>query len=70
MHAVEFTAELSHLRTLEIPREIAEQLPTTGTARIIVLTDEVTGDADWRLGAYQQFLRDDAPEDAIYDTLR
>ena len=70
MHAIEFTAELSDLRKLAIPREAAEQLPATGTARIIVLTGEVTGDADWRLGAYQQFLRDDAPEDAIYDTLR
>lgn len=66
MHAIEFTTELSDSRMLPIPQEIADQLPKTGRARIIVLT----GDADWRMGAYQQFLRDDSPEDAIYDSCR
>ena len=70
MHAVEFTTELSDSRMLPIPQEIADQLPKTGRARIIVLTDELTGDAEWRLGAYQQFLRDDSAEDAIYDSCR
>lgn len=70
MHAVEFTADLTDSRTLPIPPEVAAQLPKTGRARVIVLTDELTGDAEWRLGAYQQFLRDDAPEDAIYDSYR
>ena len=37
---------------------------------IIVLTDDQAEDAEWRLGAYTQFLREDAPEDAIYDSLR
>ena len=70
MHAIEFTTELNDSRVLPIPQEVAEQLPKTGRARIIVLTDELTGDAEWRLSAYQQFLRDDSPEDAIYDSLR
>jgi hypothetical protein len=70
MHAIEFTAELSDSRLLPIPPEVAEQLPKTGRARIIVLTDEPSGDAEWRKGAYQQFLRDDSPEDAIYDSFR
>ena len=68
--AIEFTTELNDSRTLPIPQEVAAQLPKSGRARIIVLTDELTGDAEWRLGAYQQFLRDDAPEDAIYDSCR
>ena len=33
-------------------------------------TDDATDEADWRAGAYQQFLRDDSAEDAIYDSLR
>ncbi len=70
MHAIEYTIELNDSRTLPIPQEIADQLPKTGRARIIVLTDELTGDAEWRLGAYQQFLRDDSQEDAIYDSYR
>ncbi len=68
MHAIEFTAELSDSRTLLVPQEVADQLPKTGRARIIVLTEELNGDTDWRMGAYQQFLRDDSPEDAIYDS--
>ena len=70
MHAIEFTTELSESRMLSIPQEIAVQLPKTGKARIIVLTEERIGDAEWRLGTYQQFLRDDSPEDAIYDSCR
>jgi hypothetical protein len=68
MNAIEFTIELSDSRQMTIPEEVSEQLPKTGKARVIVLTDELTGDAEWHQGAYQQFLRDDAPEDAIYDT--
>jgi hypothetical protein len=70
VHAIEFTTELSDSRMLTNPPEVAERLPETGRARIIVLTDEMTGDAEWRLGAYEQFLRDDSPEDAIYDSCR
>ena len=59
MHAVEFAMELNGATVLPIPEEAAAQLPKTGRARIIVLTDESSDDADWRAGAYQQFLRDD-----------
>ncbi len=70
MNAVEFTTELSGAALLPIPAEVATQLPKTGRARIIVLTTELSDDADWRAGAYDQFLRDDSEEDAIYDSLR
>lgn len=70
MHAIEFTTELTDSRSLPIPIDVAAQLPKSGRARIIVLTEELTGTAEWRLGADQQFLRDDSPEDAIYDTCR
>lgn len=70
MQAIEFTTELSDSATLSIPRELADQLPKTGTARVIVLTEATTDDETWRLGAYEQFLRDDSPEDAIYDSCR
>ncbi|MGA2863751.1 MAG: hypothetical protein ABSF95_04620 [Verrucomicrobiota bacterium] len=70
MNAVEFTTELSGAAVLPIPREIAAQLPKSGKARIIVLTDEDTDEPDWRAGAYEQFLRDDSAADAIYESLR
>lgn len=71
MNAVEFTAELSGATTLAIPPEVAKQLPNTGTARVIVLTTGAqSADAQWQAASYEQFLADDAPEDAIYDSLR
>ena len=70
MNAVEFVTELSGADVLSIPIEIAAQLPKTGRARVIVLTDEHSDDADWRAGAYEQFLRDDPQGDAIYDSCR
>jgi len=71
MNAVEFTAELSGSSTLSIPPEIATRLPSKGIARVIVLTAEAPSmEAEWRAASYEQFLADDAPEDAIYDSLR
>lgn len=73
MRAVEFTTTLSDEPRLTIPREVAAQLPKQGMARVIVLTRESPADADeaeWRLAAYEQFVREDAPEDAVYDNVR
>jgi hypothetical protein len=70
MHAVEFTTELSPDRILTIPQEAAAQLPQAGKARIIILTENDADEPNWQLGAYEQFMRDDAPEDAIYDSYR
>ena len=70
MKAVEFITELTESGILRIPSEIAARLPKTGKARIIVLPDDEAEDTEWRRGAYAQFLREDPPEDAIYDSLR
>lgn len=70
MKAVEFTTELSGASVLHIPSEVVAQLPKAGKARVIVLTEGGDEEAEWRQGTYEQFLRDDAPEDAIYDSLR
>ncbi|MBI4603562.1 MAG: hypothetical protein HY721_16545 [Planctomycetes bacterium] len=70
MNAIEFTTELSGTSALPIPSEIAAQLPKAGRARVIVLLDGDADDLEWQAAACEQFLRDDAPEDAIYDSLR
>ena len=67
MHAVEFTAELGDQPVVRIPQEIAARLPKTGRARVIILTADDQKDAEWRAGAYEQFLREDPPEDSVYD---
>ena len=69
MRAVEFITDLSGGKVLAIPGEVASQLPKTGKARVIVLTAEAD-EAEWRTAAYEQFLREDPPGDAIYESLR
>lgn len=68
MCAVEFTIELKGEPVVPIPEEVAAALPKTGFARVIILTGDDREDALWHGAAYEQFARDDAPEDAIYDT--
>lgn len=40
MNAVEFTTDLSGADSLRMPAEILAQLPTSGRARVIVLTED------------------------------
>ena len=70
MNAIEFTTELSGGAVLQIPSEAAAQLPKSGKARVIILTDDGADDAEWRAGTYEQFLREDPPKVAVYDNLR
>ena len=70
MRAVEFTTELGKQPIVRIPEEIAAKLPKSGRVRVIVLTPDDPEDAQWRSGAYEQFVREDAPEDAVYDNYK
>lgn len=70
MRALEFTTELSGKPVLTVPQEIASQLPKSGAARIIVLTADDPDDSEWRKAAYEQFMRDDSAEDAVYDKFK
>ncbi len=65
MRAVEFTIELGNKPVVTIPREVADKLPKSGRARIIVLMPDDPEDALWRAGAYEQFVREESPEDAV-----
>lgn len=70
MNAVEFTTEMTDSGLLRIPAEAAARLPKAGRVRIIVLTEDQAEDGEWQRGAYAQFLREDPPADAAYDSLR
>jgi len=70
VNAVEFTTQLSGSNVLRIPSEVAAALPKSGKARIIVLTDQDADDAQWRMASYEQFMRNDPPVDADYDSCR
>jgi len=64
---VEFETDLTGGRTLDIPSEIAEALPSKGRATVLVLVDLDSDDKTWRHAAYRQFMSDDSAEDAVYD---
>ena len=70
MSAIEFTTELTENAVLKVPEEVAQKLPKAGKARVIIITNGAADDADWQRAAYEQFLRDDATEEDIYDSLR
>jgi hypothetical protein len=68
MQAVEFETTLTGKKSLAVPEKAAKRLPASGRAKVIILFDNGDGDeAAWRVGAYEQFMSDDAAEDAIYD---
>lgn len=67
MRAVEFTTELNSKSSLPIPEEVAAKLPKSGQVRVIILAPDDSEDAEWQTAAYEQFMREDAPDDAIYD---
>jgi hypothetical protein len=67
---IEFETELTGSRTLKLPLEIASALPSKGKATVMVLVDMDTEDSAWRRMTYEQFLGDDAEEDAVYDKYR
>ena len=70
MNAIEFTTDLTGTIDLKMPVDVAARLPRGGKVRVIVLMDEAVDDGAWRLAAYEQFLRDDAEEDAVYESCR
>ena len=70
MSAIEFTTELTEKGVLRIPHDIADQLPKSGKARVIVITNGAEDDTGWQAAAYEHFLRDDTADDAVYDSLR
>ena len=67
MDPIELEAELSGGATLALPPEVAKRLPPSGRARVILLVQDDPEDRAWRHGAYEQFVRQDEPEDAVYD---
>ncbi len=67
MKAVEFSTELTPDSELTIPPEIFAKLPKSGRVRVILLTSEEEEEVELRLGAYEQFLREDPSEDSVYD---
>ena len=67
MRQIEFDTELKGRPFLAIPQEVAAQLPKSGHAKVIILLSENAEDKEWQAAAYEQFMREDSPEDSVYD---
>lgn len=67
MNPIEFETELSGSAYLPLPPDIAQQLPSSGHATVVVFVQDDPEDREWRQAAYKQFAKDDSPEDAVYD---
>jgi hypothetical protein len=67
MSSIEFEAELRGESTLALPPEVVERLPKSGRVTVVMLVPDDPDDKQWRLAAYEQFMKDDGPEDAVYD---
>jgi len=67
MKTIEFETELTGGLTLNVPPAIAQSLPPSGKATVMVVMDLDPEDPAWRLAAYERFLNDDTEEDAVYD---
>ena len=68
MSSIEFETELRGEATLALPPEVVAQLPKSGRATVVVLVQDDPEDGEWRRASYEQFMKDDSPEDAVYDT--
>ena len=67
MSSIEFEAELRGEPILNLPPDVAAQLPKSGRATIVVFVQDDQEDQEWRSAAYEQFMKDDSSEDAVYD---
>ena len=69
MKALEFQSELRSDRTLSIPENLIDQIPSGRTFRVLVLVSDDPVDRDWEQLAAADFGLGYADGDAIYDQL-
>lgn len=67
MTPIQFETELRGEAALVLPPEVLAKLPESGKAKVLILVDGDSEDEAWRRASYEQFLKDESPEDAIYD---
>ena len=67
MPPIQFRTELTGESSLALPPEVVAKLPKAGQATVVLLVGDAD-DAEWRAAAYEQFMRDDDPQDAVYDS--
>jgi hypothetical protein len=67
MSSIEFETELHGEPILALPPDVVARLPKSGRATVIVHVQDDHEDQEWRKASYEQFMKDDGPDDAVYD---
>jgi hypothetical protein len=68
MGPLEFETKLHGEPVLAIPPDVAAQLPKSGRATVVMLVQaDDQEDRQWRKVTYEQFMKDDSPEDSVCD---
>ncbi len=67
MSTIEFETELRGEPILALPPDVVARLPKSGRAIIVVLVQDDPDDLEWRRASYEQFMKDDSSDDAVYD---
>jgi hypothetical protein len=67
MTSIQFETELRGEPALTLPPEVRAQLPKSGRAMVVVLVQDDPEDDEWRRASYEHFMKDDGPDDAVYD---
>ena len=62
MNTIEFEAELEGKAYLILPEKVASRLPKSGHAKGIVMLEDDRDEANRRLAAYEQFMKEEAPK--------
>jgi hypothetical protein len=68
MRAAEFEGRIASTDQIAVPGEIARQIPSGSSVRVIVLWEDSEHD-DWRNLARERFAAAYAPEDSVYEKL-
>jgi hypothetical protein len=69
MKTLEFDAQISPDSTLKVPAAFASQIEADQPVHVVLLVPESGEDRDWNQLTADQFMKDYADSDAIYDDL-
>ncbi len=69
MKELEFKGSVAATGQIEVPPQIAQQIPVGEQLRIVVSSGNPVEDDDWKASGRQRFEAAYAPEDSVYEHL-
>lgn len=69
MKAVEFDSRITPRGEIEIPSELAGEIPAGERLRVVVMWQPSGADSAWRAAGRERFESAYCPEDAVYEHL-